>query len=102
MHIYTYCICKRVMSLISHGFTSAICSQTISSLKDEIRELKQKIQNQDSAVSSHTLENQELQEHLDLQRRYSDILRIPTFQALFHAVLRNKNADLTFSICLVL
>ncbi|XP_034400106.1 mitotic spindle assembly checkpoint protein MAD1 isoform X1 [Cyclopterus lumpus] len=44
-------------------------NQTISSLKDEIRELKQKIQNQDSTVSAQTLENQELQEQLDLQRR---------------------------------
>lgn len=50
--------------------TSVICSQTISSLKDEIRELKQKIQNQDSTISTQTLENQELQEQLDLQRRY--------------------------------
>lgn len=44
-------------------------NQTISSLKDEVRELKQKIQNQDSTFSLQTLENQELQEQLDLQRR---------------------------------
>lgn len=50
--------------------TTLICSQTISSLKDEIRELKQKVQNQDSTISTQTLENQELQEQLDLQRRY--------------------------------
>lgn len=44
-------------------------NQTISSLKDEIRELKQTIQNRDSTISTQTLENQELQEQLDLQRR---------------------------------
>ncbi|MEQ2255704.1 hypothetical protein ILYODFUR_016662, partial [Ilyodon furcidens] len=44
-------------------------NQTISSLKDEIRDLRQKIQNQDSTISAQTLENQELQEQLDLQRR---------------------------------
>ncbi|XP_047220578.1 mitotic spindle assembly checkpoint protein MAD1 isoform X2 [Girardinichthys multiradiatus] len=44
-------------------------NQTISSLKDEIRDLMQKIQNQDSTISAQTLENQELQEQLDLQRR---------------------------------
>ncbi|XP_068607328.1 mitotic spindle assembly checkpoint protein MAD1 isoform X1 [Brachionichthys hirsutus] len=44
-------------------------NQTIISLKDEIRELKQKIQNQDSTISMQTLENQETQEQLDLQRR---------------------------------
>ncbi|KAF3852588.1 hypothetical protein F7725_005943 [Dissostichus mawsoni] len=44
-------------------------NQTISSLKDDIRELTQRIQNQDSTTSSQTLENQELQEQLDLQRR---------------------------------
>ncbi|XP_053188386.1 mitotic spindle assembly checkpoint protein MAD1 [Scomber japonicus] len=44
-------------------------NQTISCLKDEIRDLKQKIQNQDSTISTQTLENQELQEQLDLQRR---------------------------------
>lgn len=46
------------------------CSQTVSTLKDEVRELKQKIQNQDSTICAQTLENQELQEQLDLQRRY--------------------------------
>lgn len=51
--------------------TSVICLQTISSLKDEIRELRQKIQNQDSKMSAQTLENQELQEKLDLQQRYT-------------------------------
>ncbi|XP_041642290.1 mitotic spindle assembly checkpoint protein MAD1 [Cheilinus undulatus] len=44
-------------------------NQTISSFKDEIRELKQNIQSQDLTISSKTLENQELQEQLDLQRR---------------------------------
>ncbi|KAK5926116.1 hypothetical protein CgunFtcFv8_021711 [Champsocephalus gunnari] len=44
-------------------------NQTIIYLKDEIRELTQRIQNQDSTTSSQTLENQELQEQLDLQRR---------------------------------
>lgn len=64
------------MSPMLCWLTSIICSQSISSLKDEIRELKQKIQNQDSTISSQTLENQELQEQLDLQRRYSHIQRL--------------------------
>lgn len=51
-------------------FLLVFCSQTICSLKDEIRELKQKIQNQDSTISTQALENQEVQEQLDLQRRY--------------------------------
>ncbi|KAM9363179.1 mitotic spindle assembly checkpoint protein MAD1 [Symphorus nematophorus] len=52
-------------------------NQTISSLKDEIRELKQKIQNQDSTISNQTLENQELQEQLDLQRRkYQEVSQL--------------------------
>ncbi|XP_013871306.1 mitotic spindle assembly checkpoint protein MAD1 [Austrofundulus limnaeus] len=52
-------------------------NQTITSLKDEIRELKQKIQNQDSTVSAQTLENQELQEQLDLQRRkYQEVSQL--------------------------
>ncbi|KAL7404732.1 hypothetical protein ABVT39_018634 [Epinephelus coioides] len=52
-------------------------NQTISSLKDEIRELKQKNLNQDSTISSQTLENQELQEQLDLQRRkYQEISQL--------------------------
>lgn len=52
-------------------------NQTISSLKDEIRELKQRIQNQDSKISAQTLENQELQEQLDLQRRkYQEVSQL--------------------------
>uniref|UniRef100_A0A3B5QMP8 Mitotic spindle assembly checkpoint protein MAD1 n=1 Tax=Xiphophorus maculatus TaxID=8083 RepID=A0A3B5QMP8_XIPMA len=43
--------------------------QTVTSLRDEIRDLRQKIQTQDATISSQTLENQELQEQLDLQRR---------------------------------
>lgn len=49
---------------------SVCSSQTVSALKDEVRELKQKIQNQDSSICGQTLENQELQEQLELQRRY--------------------------------
>lgn len=52
---------------------SVICSQTVISLKDEIRELKQKIQNQDLSISAQKLDNQELQEQLDLQHRYRNI-----------------------------
>ncbi|XP_029360166.1 mitotic spindle assembly checkpoint protein MAD1 [Echeneis naucrates] len=52
-------------------------NQNISSLKDEIRELKQKIQSKDSAISAQTLENQELQEQLDLQRRkYQEVSQL--------------------------
>uniref|UniRef100_A0A3Q3LM55 Mitotic spindle assembly checkpoint protein MAD1 n=1 Tax=Mastacembelus armatus TaxID=205130 RepID=A0A3Q3LM55_9TELE len=51
--------------------------ETISSLKDEIRELKQKVQNQDLNMSAQTLENQELQEQLDLQRRkYQEVSQL--------------------------
>lgn len=56
---------------------SVSCSQTVSTLKDEVRELKQKIQNQDSTICAQTLENQELQEQLDLQRRYRHSLLPP-------------------------
>uniref|UniRef100_A0A672GWY0 Mitotic spindle assembly checkpoint protein MAD1 n=1 Tax=Salarias fasciatus TaxID=181472 RepID=A0A672GWY0_SALFA len=50
---------------------------TISSLKDEIIELKQKIQNQGSKISMQTLENQELQEQLDVQRRkYQEVSQL--------------------------
>ncbi|XP_053712054.1 mitotic spindle assembly checkpoint protein MAD1 [Synchiropus splendidus] len=48
-------------------FNSA--NQSISCLRDEIRELKQKIQNQDSLISNQNLVKQELQEELDLQHR---------------------------------
>lgn len=75
-HARTQCVCTLVMSLILCWLTSVICSQTISSLKDEIRELKQKIQNQDSTISTRALENQELQEQLDLQRRYRRTQRL--------------------------
>lgn len=52
-------------------------NQTIISLKDEIRELKQKIQNQDLTISAQALENQELQEQRDLQRRkYQDVSQL--------------------------
>ncbi|XP_034455560.1 mitotic spindle assembly checkpoint protein MAD1 [Hippoglossus hippoglossus] len=52
-------------------------NQAISSLKDEIRELKQKNQNKDSTISTQTLENQELQEQLDLQRRkYQEVSQL--------------------------
>ncbi|KAM9818944.1 mitotic spindle assembly checkpoint protein MAD1 [Syngnathus typhle] len=44
-------------------------NQTVIGLKDEIRELKQKVQNQDSVIFTKTLEKQALQEQLDLQRR---------------------------------
>ncbi|XP_029004121.1 mitotic spindle assembly checkpoint protein MAD1 [Betta splendens] len=44
-------------------------NQSVNSLNDEIRELKQKIQIQDSSISAQKLENQEVQEQLDLQRR---------------------------------
>ncbi|XP_061882563.1 mitotic spindle assembly checkpoint protein MAD1 [Entelurus aequoreus] len=44
-------------------------NQTIICLKDEIRDLKQKLQNQDSILSNKKLEKQEVQEQLDLQRR---------------------------------
>lgn len=68
MHSY---FASLVVPLILYWITSVICLQTISSLKDEIRELRQKIQNQDSKMSAQTLENQELQEKLDLQQRYT-------------------------------
>ncbi|XP_074519242.1 mitotic spindle assembly checkpoint protein MAD1 [Halichoeres trimaculatus] len=52
-------------------------NQTISSCKDEIRELKQRIQNKDLTISSQNLENQELQEQLDLQRRkYQEVSQL--------------------------
>uniref|UniRef100_A0A7N6A0Y3 Mitotic spindle assembly checkpoint protein MAD1 n=1 Tax=Anabas testudineus TaxID=64144 RepID=A0A7N6A0Y3_ANATE len=52
-------------------------NQTVTSLKDEIRDLKQKIQNQDSSISAQKLENQELQEQLDLQRRkYQEVSQL--------------------------
>uniref|UniRef100_A0A674PJ29 Mitotic spindle assembly checkpoint protein MAD1 n=1 Tax=Takifugu rubripes TaxID=31033 RepID=A0A674PJ29_TAKRU len=52
-------------------------NQTVSTLKDEVRELKQKIQNQDCTICAQTLENQELQEQLDLQRRkYQDVSQL--------------------------
>uniref|UniRef100_A0A8D3BKH6 Mitotic spindle assembly checkpoint protein MAD1 n=1 Tax=Scophthalmus maximus TaxID=52904 RepID=A0A8D3BKH6_SCOMX len=52
-------------------------NQTISSMKDEIRELKQQMQNKDSTISAQTLENQELQEQLDLQRRkYQEVSQL--------------------------
>lgn len=66
------CLLSRLLCWL----TCVICSQTISSLKDEIRDLKQKIQNQDSTISTQTLENQQLQEQLDLQHRYRHIQRI--------------------------
>ncbi|KAJ8001417.1 hypothetical protein DPEC_G00169290 [Dallia pectoralis] len=44
-------------------------NQTVSVLKDEIRELKQQIQSQDNLISNQTLENQGLQEQIELQRR---------------------------------
>lgn len=53
------------------GLSSVTCSQTISTLKDEIREQKQRIQNQDSTISTQTLEKEALQEQMDLQRRYT-------------------------------
>uniref|UniRef100_A0A3P9KM72 Mitotic spindle assembly checkpoint protein MAD1 n=1 Tax=Oryzias latipes TaxID=8090 RepID=A0A3P9KM72_ORYLA len=58
-------------------------NKTITSLKDELRELRQKIQNQDLVFSAQTLEKQELQEQLDLQRRkYQEILQLcQTLQA---------------------
>lgn len=62
-----------VMCLIICWLTPGVCSQTISSLKDEIRELNQKIQNQDSTISTQTIENQELQEQLDLKHRWRHI-----------------------------
>jgi len=46
-------------------------SQMASGLKDEIRELKQTIQNQACTISTKTLENRALQEQLDVQRRYT-------------------------------
>ncbi|XP_034544066.1 mitotic spindle assembly checkpoint protein MAD1 [Notolabrus celidotus] len=52
-------------------------NQTISAFKDEIRELKQRIQNQDLTISSQTLENEELQEQIDLQRRkYQEVSQL--------------------------
>uniref|UniRef100_A0A3P9HMV3 Mitotic spindle assembly checkpoint protein MAD1 n=1 Tax=Oryzias latipes TaxID=8090 RepID=A0A3P9HMV3_ORYLA len=58
-------------------------NKTITSLKDELRELRQKIQNQDLVFSAQTLEKQELQEQLDLQRRkYQEISQLcQTLQA---------------------
>ncbi|KAG7263490.1 hypothetical protein CRUP_013801 [Coryphaenoides rupestris] len=44
-------------------------NQMVSGLKDEIRELKQTVQNQDCTISTKTLENRALQEQLDMQRR---------------------------------
>ncbi|KAJ0051272.1 hypothetical protein NL108_017484 [Boleophthalmus pectinirostris] len=43
--------------------------QTISCLRDEIRDLKLKLQNQDSTISSLGLEKEELQDKLELERR---------------------------------
>ncbi|KAM3865165.1 mitotic spindle assembly checkpoint protein MAD1 [Diretmus argenteus] len=52
-------------------------NQTIVTLKDDIRELKQKIQNQDSTISTQTLENQALQEQQDLQhRKYQEVSQL--------------------------
>ncbi|XP_061686294.1 mitotic spindle assembly checkpoint protein MAD1 [Syngnathoides biaculeatus] len=52
-------------------------NQTSICLKDEIRELKQKIQNLDSVVLTTKLEKQALQEQLDLQRRkYQEVFQL--------------------------
>ncbi|XP_061535825.1 mitotic spindle assembly checkpoint protein MAD1 isoform X2 [Phycodurus eques] len=52
-------------------------NQTFICLKDEIRELKQKLQNLDSVVSTTKLEKQALQEQLDLQRRkYQEVSQL--------------------------
>lgn len=52
-------------------------NQTISGLKDEIRELKQTIQNQDCTISAKNLENQSLQEQLDLQcRKHQEVSQL--------------------------
>ncbi|KAM9857538.1 LOW QUALITY PROTEIN: mitotic spindle assembly checkpoint protein MAD1 [Aulostomus maculatus] len=52
-------------------------NQTISCLKDEIRDLKQKLQKQDVTISHQTLENQELHEQLDLQlRKYQEVSQL--------------------------
>lgn len=72
---------------------SGSCPQTVSALRDEVRELKQKIQNQDSAVSAQTLENQELQEQLDLQRRY----RRSLLPLLLPPPLLSTNVSLLFN-----
>ncbi|XP_051939979.1 mitotic spindle assembly checkpoint protein MAD1 isoform X2 [Hippocampus zosterae] len=44
-------------------------NQTVISLKDQIRDLQQNLQNQDLVISTQKLETQALREQLDLQRR---------------------------------
>ncbi|XP_064818386.1 mitotic spindle assembly checkpoint protein MAD1-like isoform X2 [Oncorhynchus masou masou] len=49
-------------------------NQTVSGLKDEIRDLKQQVQTQDNTISNQTLENQGLQEQVELQqRKYQEV-----------------------------
>ena len=71
-HIH-YFMCSSVSSsaICVYVFSSSALPQMISSLHDEIRELKQTVQNQDCTISTKNLEIQSLQEQLDLQRRYS-------------------------------
>ncbi|CDQ95546.1 unnamed protein product [Oncorhynchus mykiss] len=48
--------------------------QTVSGLKDEIRDLKQHVQTRDNTISNQTLENQGLQEQVELQhRKYQEV-----------------------------
>lgn len=52
-------------------------NQTISILRDEIRELKLKTQTQDSTMSSQSLEREEMQERITLQhRKYQELSQL--------------------------
>ncbi|KAM9492033.1 mitotic spindle assembly checkpoint protein MAD1 isoform 4-T5 [Salvelinus alpinus] len=62
------------IELEKNATLSARDFETVSGLKDEIRDLKQQAQTRDNTISNQTLENQGLQEQVELQhRKYQEV-----------------------------
>ncbi|XP_071246250.1 mitotic spindle assembly checkpoint protein MAD1-like isoform X2 [Salvelinus alpinus] len=62
------------IELEKNATLSARDFETVSGLKDEIRDLKQQVQTRDNTISNQTLENQGLQEQVELQhRKYQEV-----------------------------
>uniref|UniRef100_A0A8C9U7Q4 Mitotic spindle assembly checkpoint protein MAD1 n=1 Tax=Scleropages formosus TaxID=113540 RepID=A0A8C9U7Q4_SCLFO len=58
-------------------------NETISSLRDEIRELNHKIKNQEMQLITLSTDSQGLQEQVELQRRYEELISLNSFFFFF-------------------
>uniref|UniRef100_A0A8C9WQY7 Mitotic spindle assembly checkpoint protein MAD1 n=1 Tax=Scleropages formosus TaxID=113540 RepID=A0A8C9WQY7_SCLFO len=73
-------------------------NETISSLRDEIRELNHKIKNQEMQLITLSTDSQGLQEQVELQRRYEELISLNSFFFFFFPPLPLLSSSLNYEL----